>query len=160
MKRIMIFAVFFALLAPFSYAHVGCLEIDDDVFVQLTSSPITAVEGKPVAYLLSFVDQKGLIRKEIKGKIFIQKDKNTVLDKNFTVADGILELKHTYMEPGLYEIFTEFEYNGKKYKPGDFLVEVTEKEKFNRTTAAMLLLVGFAVGISAGIFIRKEKRKK
>ena len=156
MNKILLFIVFFELLIPISYSDGGCIKVSDDVLVQLSSAPHVPIVGKQVSYLFSFGDnQANLINKEINGTLKILKSDEIVFTKSFKIEGGILELKHTYEEPGSYEIYFDFQVGNKNYKPEDFLVEATKKEKnyvFN--------IIFFIMGIIIGVVIAKFRTKK
>ena len=107
------------------------------------------------SFLISFAnDKKELIAEEINGKLRIVKNDATILTKNFEIKNGVLDLKHIFNKPGLYEIFLEFEIKGKKYFPEDFLIEVKE-EKQNFGVNVIFLIIGIIIGIISIKFIKK-----
>ena len=148
--------VFFTLLIPISYSNGGCIKIADDIFVQLSSAPLVPIADKQASFLISFGNKEGLIKEEINGKIWIPKDGEKILTKDFKIKDGILDLKHTFKNPGLYEIFLEFNFKNKTYTPEDFLIEVKEEKpdfRFN----ILFLIIGIFIGIALMKFIKKIK---
>ena len=70
----------------------------------------------------------------------------TVFIKSFKIKDGILDFKHIYENPGIYEIFFDFQIGNKNYKPEDFLVEAVDA-KNNLTINLAYLIVGIIIGI-------------
>ena len=120
--------IIFILLIPITYSNGGCIKVADDIFVQLSSAPLVPVVNKQTSFLFSFGNKEGLIKEEINGKLWIAKDEEKILTKDFKVKDGIYDLKHTFKNPGLYEIFLEFNFNNKTYAPEDFLIEVKEEK--------------------------------
>lgn len=138
----------FILTLPMAYANGGCIKIVDDVFVQMSHAPHTPKVNEKTSFLFSFADKNGLVSKEISGKLRIMKGEEVILTKDFQIKDGILDLKHEFNNSGLYEIFLEFNVNGKDYMPEDFVVEVIEKQASNGyLTNILFLLAGILVGI-------------
>ena len=157
-KNFIIYIVFiiFILLIPITYSNGGCIKVADDIFVQLSSAPLVPVVNKQTLFLISFGNNGGLINKDINGKLKIVKNDDLVLEKDFKVKDGIYDLKHTFKNPGLYEIFLEFNFNNKTYAPEDFLIEVKE-EKSDFSNSILFLIVGIIIGIILMKFIKKQK---
>ena len=156
MNKIFLIIGLFALLIPISYSDGGCIKVSDNVLVQLSSAPHVPIVGKQVSYLFSFGNNQGvLINKEINGTLKIVHNSKLIFVKEFRIKDGILELKHTYENPGLYEIFFDFQIGNKNYKPEDFLVEAVDtKNNF------MINLVYLIIGIIAGLILMKLLTKK
>ncbi|MBI2647555.1 hypothetical protein HYW99_03690 [Candidatus Woesearchaeota archaeon] len=143
---ICIVCVIFILSIPLSYSNGGCIKVADDVLVQLSISPLVPLVDKQTSLLISFANiQKELIKEEINGKLWITKDEETILTKDFKIKDGILDLKHAFKNPGLYEVFLEFNINDKTYAPEDFLIEVKEQNK-NFAQNYIYLIVGILIG--------------
>ena len=156
MKKVIIFLITFILLSLFTYSNGGCIKIADDVLVQMSMTPIVPIVNKPTSFLFSFGDKnKELINEEINGKLWIAKDDEKILTKDFKIKDGILDLKHTFKKEGLYEIFLEFRVANKTYMPEDFLIEVKE-EKQVFITDFIFLIVGIFIG---ALFMRLVKNK-
>lgn len=157
-KKLIIFGiVILTLLIPISFANGGCIKVADDVLVQLSSSPLVPVIDKEASFLISFADtQKELIKEEITGKIWITKNENKVLIKDFKIKDGILDLKHTFENPGLYEIFLNLNIRNKTYAPEDFLIEVKDEDT-NYPQNLLFLVVGIIIGGLSLKFIGKRK---
>lgn len=147
MNKVFILFSIFILLIPFSYSNGGCIKVVVDILVQLSSSPLVPIVNKPVSFLISFANkEKELINEEINGKIWIEKNGEKVLIKDFKTKDGILDLKHTFKSSGLYEIFLEFNIESKTYTPEDFLIEVKE-EKDKVIYNILFLFIGVVIGI-------------
>ena len=160
MKNIFLFIGIFALLIPISYSDGGCIKIADDLLVQLSSAPEVPRVNHQVSYLFSFGNKQGLINREINGTLKIVKSDETIFTKSFKIEDGILEFKHIYENPGLYEIFFDFQIGNKNYKPEDFLVEVIYT-KNDLMTNLILLIVGIIIGaILMKFTIKNNKIKK
>jgi len=138
--------ILFALIIPVSHSNGGCIKIADDSFVQMSMSPLTLSTNKQASFLFSFGNKEGLINEEINGKIWITKYEEKILSKDFKIKDGILDLKHTFTNPGLYEIFLEFNIGNKSYTPEDFLIEVKEQNK-NFALNYIYLIVGILIGM-------------
>ena len=153
-KNIIIFIIFI-LLIPLAYSDGGCIKIADDILVQLSSAPEVPRAHKQVSYLFSFGTKQGLINREINGTLKIVKSDQTIFTKSFKIKDGILELKHIYENPGMYEIFFDFQIGNKNYKPEDFLVEVIDVNN-----DLMKNLIYFIAGIIIGIVLMKLVIKK
>lgn len=155
-KKFIVFIIFI-LLIPISYSNGGCIKIEDDILVQLSISPLVPIVNKEASFLISFANnKKELINDEIDGKIWIGKNGEKILTKNFKIKDGILDLKHIFKKEGLYEIFLEFAYKNKTYAPEDFLIEVKE-DKPDFSNNILFLIVGIAFGIILMKFIKKQK---
>ena len=159
MKKKNMFIIFstLILLIPLSYSNGGCIKIADDLLVQLSSAPLVPVVNQQTSFLISFGDiKKELISKEIVGNFSIVKNQETILTGDFKIKDGILELKHTFKEIGLYEIFLNFNIGNKTYAPEDFLIEVKE-EKSDFKNNILFLFVGIIIGIILMKFVKKQK---
>lgn len=154
-KNLLIISIFI-LLIPISFANGGCIKVADDVFVQLTSSPLVPIVNKQASFLISFGNGGGLVNEEITGKLWITKNEEKILTKDFKFKDGILDLKHTFKEPGLYEIFLEFRIGNKTYAPEDFLIEV-KGEKSGFRYNILFLLIGIVFGVILMKLIKKQK---
>ena len=159
-KKIFLFIGLFALLIPISQSDGGCIKIADDMLVQSSSAPVVPRVHQQVSYLFSFGNKQGLINKEINGTLKITKNSETVFTKDFKIKDGILELKHIYENPGLYELFFDFQIGNKNYKPEDFLVEaIVEKNDF--ANKFIFLIIGIVIGIVLmKLTIQNSKIKK
>lgn len=156
MKKALVLMSIFALLIPITYSNGGCIKIADDILVQLSNSPLVPIVNKETSFLISFGDkEKGLINKDINGKLKIVKNDGLVLEKDFKVRDGILDLKHEFESPGLYEIFLDFKIGNKTYMPEDFLIEVKE-EKADFGFNILFLIIGIFIGIALVNFIKKR----
>ena len=152
-KKIIAIIIFISLI-PFTYSNGGCIKVADDILVQLSSSPIVPIANKQASFLISFGNKSGLINEEINGKLKITKKEETILIKDFKIKDGILDLKHTFENPGLYDIFLNFNIGNKIYAPEDFLIEVKGQEKsyvFNIS----FLIIGIFIGAVLMKLIRK-----
>ena len=154
MKKTFLFIGIFALLIPIAYADGGCVKVAEDILVQLSSAPVVPIVGKEVSYLFSFGNNQGLINREINGTLKIVKSE-TIFTKDFKIKDGILEFKRIYENPGLYEIFFDFQIGNKNYKPEDFLVEVV-----NTKNDVMINLAYLIIGIIIGAILMKLITKK
>ena len=139
----------FMMLMPFTYSNGGCAKNVDDMFVEMSSVPIAPMAGQTASYLVSFVKNGSLVNDEIKGTLKIVKNDNTSFSKNFKFKGGILDFKHTYGASGDYEIFLDYYFNGKRYEPEDYLIEVKEK---NQKFANFAFLAG---GIVIGLILTK-----
>ena len=160
-KNFIIYIVFviFILLLPITYSNGGCIKIADDVLAQLSISPLVPIVNKETSFLISFGNkEKGLINEEINGKLWITKDDEKILTKDFKIKDGIYDLKHTFKNPGLYEIFLEFNYKNKTYTPEDFLIEVKE-EKQSFLFNIIFLIAGIFIGTVLMKLIKNNKIK-
>ena len=159
MNKIILFIGFFALLIPISYSDGGCIKTADDVLVQLSSAPVAPIVGRQVSYLFSFGNNQGLISKEINGTLKIEKNGEAVFTKEFKIRNGILELKHIYEKPGLYEIFFDFQIGNKSYKPEDFLIEAVG-QKNDLIINLVYLVVGVIIGVILMKFIINRNKSK
>ena len=157
-KNIIIFIIFI-LLIPLAYSDGGCIKIADDILVQLSSAPEVPRVHKQVSYLFSFGTKQGLINGEINGTLKIKQNDETVFIKDFKIKDGILELKHIYEKPGLYEIFFDFQIGNKNYKPEDFLVEAVDTKNDLMINLAYLI-IGIIIGLILMKLITKHNKYK
>jgi len=147
MKKIIVFVIFI-LLIPFTYSNGGCIKIADDIFVQMSHAPHIPIAKEMASFLFSFGNNDGLLREDINGKIKIAQNDKVWLENGFIAKDGVLDLKHEFNNPGLYEIFLEFNVNGKDYMPEDFVIEVIEKQgNKGYLTNVLFLLSGILIGI-------------
>jgi len=147
MKKIIVFVIFI-LLIPFTYSNGGCIKIADDIFVQMSHAPHIPIAKEMASFLFSFGNNDGLLREDINGKIKIAQNDKVWLENGFIAKDGVLDLKHEFNNPGLYEIFLEFNVNGKEYMPEDFVVEAVEKQgNKGYLTNVLFLLSGILIGI-------------
>lgn len=155
-KKFIVFIIFI-LLIPISYSNGGCIKIEDDILVQLSISPLVPIVNKEASFLISFANiKKELINEEISGQLKITKNQESILTKDLKIKDGILDLKHTFKNPGLYEIFFNLKIGNKTYTPEDFLIEVKE-DKPDFSNNILFLIVGIAFGIILMKFIKKQK---
>lgn len=154
--QFLVFIIAFILFLPLAYSNGGCIKIADDVLVQMSVAPNVPVAGEKASFLFSFGNKNGLIWEDINGKIKIVQNDKVLLENNFTAKDGILDLKHEFKNPGLYEIFLEFEIGGKKHSPEDFLIEVKDNTKYSFAFNLLFLVVGIAIGI----ILTKTMRRK
>lgn len=162
MRKTIILEIFilmlFLLFIPFSYANGGCIKLADDVFVQMSHAPHVPKVNEKTSFLFSFGNNEGLINQEIDGQLKLMKGEDIILAKDFQIKDGVLELKHEFNNPGLYEIFLEFNVNGKDYMPEDFVVEVIEKQgNKGYLTNVLFLLAGILIGILSSKLFKHRK---
>lgn len=159
MSRKVVYLMAFLLLIPYVYSNGGCIKVADDVLVQLSSAPSVPFAGQQASFLVSFGNlEKNIITQEINGKLRIVKNEDIILEKDFKIKGGILDLKHTFKNPGVYELFLEFKVEGKSYKPEDFLIEVKEQGN-NRIFNFLFLIAGIIIGIVLTKFITKKGKK-
>ena len=145
MRKFIAFMIFI-LLIPVSYSDGGCVKIaGNNVFVQLSMVPLNPEVNQQASMLFSFGDYNGLLNGEINGNMTIMHNNKPVFTRDFKIKDGILDLKHTFNEPGYYEIFLDFDFKNKKYTPEDFLIEVKEKEQ-NLAFNIVILIIGILIG--------------
>ena len=137
------------LLVPMVHSDGGCTKNVGDMFVEMSSVPIAPMAGQTASYLVSFVRNGSLVNDEIKGTLKIVKNDDTVFSKSFKFEGGILDFKHTYDASGDYKIFLDYYFNGKRYEPEDYLIEVKEK---NQNFANFAFLAG---GIIIGMILTK-----
>ena len=148
----------FLLFIPISYSNGGCIKIADDIFVQMSHAPQVPKVNEKASFLFSFGNNEGLINQEINGQLRIVKGEELILKKEFQIKDGILDLKHEFNNPGLYEIFLEFNVNGKDYMPEDFVVEIVEKRgNGGYSTNILFLLAGTLIGILSSKLFKGRK---
>ena len=158
MKKMYILFSILLLLMPISYSNGGCIKVADDILVQMSVAPHVPIVNEKASFLFSFGNESGLIREEISGKIKIVQNGKTLLENNFKAKDGILDLKHEFNNPGLYEIFLEFNVNGKDYIPEDFVIEVIEKQgNKGYLTNVLFLLAGILIGILSSKLFKRRK---
>lgn len=159
MSRKIFYLLVFLLFIPYVYSNGGCIKVANDVLVQLSSAPSVPIVGQQSSFLISFGNlEKNLITEEINGNLEIVKNEEIILEKDFKIKSGILDLKHTFKNLGVYELFLEFEIKGKSYKPEDFLIEVKEQDN-NRMINFLFLIAGIFIGIVLTKFITKKGKK-
>ncbi len=157
MKKLIILSLIIILLIPFSYSDGGCVKVEDDMLVQMSAVPLVPIVGQQVSFLFSFANlKKEPIYGDITGKFKLVKSDNIIFTENFTAKNGIIDLKYTFKNTGLHEIFLEFEINGKKYAPEDFLIEIKD-ESTNYQQNLLFSVVGIVIGILSAKFIWKKK---
>lgn len=157
MNKRYILLLAFILLLPISYSNGGCIKVADGILVQLSSSPLVPIVDKQTSFLISFANkEKELINEQIYGKLWITKNEENILTKDFKTKNGILDLKHTFKNSGLYELFLEFKIKDKTYIPEDFLIEVKE-EKGNIIYPILFLFIGIIIGIISMKLIKTRK---
>ena len=171
MKNIAILICVAIIIAPLSLANGGCIKVADDILVQMSVAPHVPIVNEKASFLFSFGNESGLIREEISGKMRIVQNDKTLLAREFKAKDGILDLKHEFNNPGLYEIFLEFNFKNKTYAPEDFLIEVKEESNASeivRTRSQLsqnfvfnfiFLIVGIIVGMVIMKLIKNNKIK-
>ncbi|MBI4452404.1 hypothetical protein HY637_03170 [Candidatus Woesearchaeota archaeon] len=145
-------------MLPIANANGGCIKVTDDMLVQMSVAPHVPIVNEKASFLFSFGNESGLIREEINGKIKIAQNGKTLLENDFKAKDGILDLKHEFNNHGLYEIFLEFNVDGKEYMPEDFVVEVIEKQgNKGYLTNVLFLLAGILVGVLSSKLFKHRK---
>ena len=154
--KLMLVSIFLFLIIPFAYSNGGCIKVADDVLVQLSIAPLVPIVDEQASFLISFANQeKVLIEKEIVGNLSIVKNGETVLKKDFRIKGGVLDLKHTFTKPGLYELYVDFKIKDKTYTPEDFLIEVKDQKQIYGTNIIFLI-----IGIIIGVLLMKFKNKR
>ena len=153
--------VIFIVILPFAYSNGGCAKNVGDMFVEMSSVPIAPMAGQTASYIVSFVRNGSLVNGEIKGTLKIVKNDNMVFSKSFKFEGGILDFKHTYDASGDYEIFLDYYFNGKRYEPEDYLIEVKEKNQnfaYNFAFLAGGIIIGMILTkLNFGFKIRVKK---
>ena len=158
MIRKVILFIIFILMLPIANANGGCIKLADDIFIQMSVAPHVPIAKEMASFLFSFGNKDGLLREDIHGKIKIVQNDKVQLENNFKAKDGILDLKHEFNNPGLYEIFLEFNVNGKDYIPEDFVIEVIEKQgNKGYLTNVLFLLAGILIGILSSKLFKRRK---
>ena len=154
--KLMLVGIILIVIIPFAYSNGGCIKVVDNVLVQLSISPLVPVVNEQASFLISFANQeKALIEKEIMGNLSIIKNGETVLKKDFKIKGGVLDLKHTFTKPGLYELYVDFKIQDKTYNPEDFLIEVKDQKQSYETNIIFLI-----IGIAIGALLMKFKNKR
>ncbi len=156
MKSIIILVLIMILLSPFAYSNGGCVKIAaKDVFVQLSMAPLAPKVGEQASMLISFGDYNGLLNGTIKGNITIVRGgQNVIFTKYFETKDGILDMKHTFTEPGYYEVYFDFSYKNKRYAPEDFAIQVSSKQN-GIMNNVIFLIFGLFIGVSISRLLRE-----
>ena len=146
-------------MLPLAYSDGGCVKVADDALVQLSMIPVSPAPKEKASMVFSFGNlSMNLINKPLDGRLYISKNQKTVFEKNFSVNSGVLDLKYAFDEPGYYEIFVEFNMDGKKYTPADFLVEVTDKKQ-NFVPNFIFFAVGVIIGLLFTALIKLRRQK-
>ena len=113
---ILVFTIFFVFQN--TSANGGDQRIvENKYFINLSRAPFTPRVGVPTSFLASFVDiaKNKLIAEDLIIKVRIAKQGGTggkrefiFEQNNLIVKGGILELKYTFENSGLHEVFFDF----------------------------------------------------
>lgn len=140
--------------------------VDNKYFINLSRAPFTPRVGIQTSFLASFVDieKNKLITEDLIVKVRIAKQggaegkREFIFEQNnIVVKGGVLELKYTFDNPGLHEIFFDFAFvsNPKKvYEVPDFLIDV-QKNSGSKTNY-LLVVIGSIGGFALGWFLRRR----
>lgn len=165
-KRLIIFVAL--LLIPItSFANGGDQRIvENKYFINLSRAPFTPRVGVQTSFLASFVDieKNKLIAEDLIVKVRIAKQggaggKRTFIfeQDNLVVKGGVLELKYTFDNAGLHEIFFDFAFASNPqniYEVPDFLVDV-QKTAESGMMYVWGSIAGAIIGFILGWFLRK-----
>lgn len=141
--------------------------VENKYFINLSRAPFTPRVGVKTSFLASFVDieKNKLILEDLIVKIRIAKQggaggkRGFIFEHdNLIVKGGVLELKYTFENSGLHEVFFNFAFvsNPKKiYEVPDFLMDVQKSsESDNRTK---YFFGGLILGSIGGFLLNKLK---
>ncbi|MBI4399224.1 hypothetical protein HY570_00605 [Candidatus Micrarchaeota archaeon] len=159
MKTLFLFVVMMGLVS----AHGGYLQVADELFVQLSSAPISPFENQNFSLVISIGDRNGLLNEKVNGTVRIVRNEKVFLEKNFSANPAITQVNGNLETPGVYEIFITFnkESNpGKTYAPEDFLYEVKEirKQEVSKPVDYVYIIVALGIGIVIGVLVNRFKR--
>lgn len=147
--------------------------VEGKYIVHLSSSPIAPFVGEKISMLISFTDlENNLLKEEIGVDVILAKkgaekgDQPALALRGLrstggVFSSGILSLEHSFLQPGLYELFVKFHFLSKPekiYEPEDFLIEVREPRMIQQGLASWWLfllgatVVGFLLGFVAARF--------
>lgn len=166
MKKLILLAMLL-LIPTLSSANGGDQRVvENKYFINLSRAPFTPRVGIQTSFLASFVDiQKNkLIAEDLIVKVRIAKQggaggkREFIFEQdNIIVKGGILELKYTFDNSGLHEIFFDFAFTSNServYEVPDFLIDV-QKNLENKTNY-LLVIIGPVVGFVLGWFLRRR----
>lgn len=157
------------ILPPFVvFANGGDQRIvENKYFINLSRAPFTPRVGVKTSFLASFVDiQKNkLIAEDLIVKVRIARQGGAGGKREFIfeqdsliVKGGILELKYTFDNPGLHEIFFDFVFTSSPqtiYEVPDFLIDV-QKPTESSTQYLWKVIIGTLGGSLIGWFLGKR----
>lgn len=161
-----ILCLLFVILPVFVFANGGDQRVvENKYFINLSRAPFTPRVGVQTSFLASFVDiQKNkLISEDLIVKVRIAKQggaggkREFIFEQdNMVVKGGILELKYTFNNPGLHEIFFDFAFASNPeriYEVPDFLIDVQKQSENNRYL--WKVVIGSLTGFILGWFLKK-----
>lgn len=163
-----IFVFILMIFAPFVvFANGGDQRVvENKYFINLSRAPFTPRVGVKTSFLVSFVDieKNKLISEDLIVKVRIAKQggvggKRTFIfeEDNIIVKGGVLELKYTFDNSGLHEVFFDFAFVSspqKIYEVPDFLIDVQKNSESKNPY--LLGSLGSIMGFILGWFLRKR----
>lgn len=171
MNKLILLAILL-LIPTLSFANGGDQRVvENKYFINLSRAPFTPRVGVQTSFLASFVDiQKNkLIAEDLIVKVRIAKQggaggkREFIFEQdNLIIKGGILELKYTFDNSGLHEIFFDFAFipNPQKiYEVPDFMIDVQKQETSPKNQFILLTMTGLA-GLIVGFIIGRNKNIK
>lgn len=170
-KRIIIF-IALILIPAISFANGGDQRIvENKYFINLSRAPFTPRVGVQTSFLASFVDieKNKLIAEDLIVKVRIARQggaggkREFIFEQdNMIVKGGVLELKYTFNNPGLHEIFFDFTFSlnpQRIYEVPDFLIDIQRSEASQQNQFIFLSAVGIS-GLFIGYIIGRQRIKR
>ncbi len=167
-KIIILIALFLVPVVAFSNGGDQRV-VENQYFINLSRAPFTPRVGVPTSFLASFVDiQKNkLIAEDLIVKVRIAKQNGAggkrefIFEQdNITVKGGILELKYTFENFGLHEIFFDFALASnpqKVYGVPDFLIDVQPEKSLDTRVLFLSILISGVAGFVIGWLVKNKK---
>lgn len=141
--------------------------VENKYFINLSRAPFTPRVGIQTSFLASFVDiQKNkLIAEDLIVKVRVAKQggvggkREFIFEQdNMIIKGGVLELKYTFADSGLHEIFLDFAFASnpqKIYEVPDFLIDVQKPSGSENKTK--YFFGGLILGGIGGFLFNKLK---
>lgn len=155
------------LVPTFTFANGGDQRLIEQgkYYINLSRAPFTPRVGVKTSFVASFFDvgANRLISEDLMVRVRISKlgdapKGNFVFEQDtMIVKGGVLELKYTFDNPGLHEIFFDFAFASnpqRVYEVPDFLIDV---QKTSEDTGKYLLggIIGSIGSFILGWYLRK-----
>lgn len=138
-------------------AHGAMQKVAGPYIVNLTAAHMSPLAGEEQSFVLAFsdIETQELIQKTAAVDVVLQKNGATHMElRDAKTENGLLSFRHTYREPGLYELFLSFRFEGEEtlYEPEDFFIEVRDAPSGATSATAnatfFLPLATVAVGLA------------
>lgn len=143
----------FTLLAPSALAHGGCVQPVGNLYVQLSSVPISPSVGEQASMILGFADANGVLQDNITATVRIKQEDAVVFEKSYATDSGLISLKPVFNKPGEYHLSVDFQrasQGSKLYQPEEFTIEVKPA-----TPVLSFFITFFLLGVIVGYLFYK-----